>query len=143
MNRLLDRLMSCAGVMPAPVACVLALVFTGTALAGGTHSAHEVPKLLAQPKTTVTYEGNRVTVTFGPVDLPSGHDEELAASLPKHIFKLPDDMTMVGFRSSVFLKDGTPLPRQYIFTTFCSSTRTKTVSRARASRCFSPALVWR
>ncbi len=59
---------------------VLVLILTGTALAGGTHSAHEVPQLLAQPKTMVTYEDNRVTVTFGPVDLPSGHDGELAAN---------------------------------------------------------------
>jgi hypothetical protein len=93
-------------------------------------------------KTTVTYEGNRVTVTFGPVDLPSEHDGKLAASLPKHVFELPEDMTMVGFQSSVFLKDGTPLLAS-IFTTFCSSTRTKTVSRARASRSFSPVLVWK
>jgi len=100
--------------MTAPVACVLALVLSGTALADGSHSGHVVPTLSGQPATTVTYEGNRVTVTFGPVDLPSGHDGELAASLPKHVFKLPDDMTMVGFRSSVFLKDGTPLPRQYL-----------------------------
>jgi hypothetical protein len=86
MIRAFTRLMSCASVMPAPVACVLALVLTGIALAGGTHSTHEVPQLLAQPNTTVTYEGNRVTVTFGPVDLPSGPDGELAASLPKHEF---------------------------------------------------------
>jgi hypothetical protein len=106
--------MSRAGVMSAPVACVLALILTGPALAGGTHSAHEVPQLLAQPKTTVTYEGNRVTVTFGPVDLPSGHDGELAASLPKHVFGLPDDMTMVGYKSRVFTKGGVDLPRQYL-----------------------------
>jgi hypothetical protein len=114
MVRAFTNLISRAGVMPAPVACILALLLTGTALAGGTHSVHEVPQLLAQPKTTVTYEGNRVTVTFGPVDLPSGHDGELAASLPKHVFGLPEDMTMVGFQSSVFLKDGMPLPRQYL-----------------------------
>lgn len=114
MNRLLDRLISRAGVMSVPVTCVLALALTGTALAGGTHSGHEVPQLLAQPKTTVTYEGNRVTVTFGPVDLPSGHDGELAASLPKHVFGLPEDMTMVGYQSRVFTKDGVDLPRQYL-----------------------------
>lgn len=114
MKHLLTKLVSRAGVMSVPVACVLALVLTGTALAGGTHSAHEVPQLLAQPKTTVTYEGNRVTVTFGPVDLPSGHDGELAASLPKHVFGLPEDMTMVGFQSRVFTKDGVDLPRQYL-----------------------------
>ncbi|TKS61147.1 MAG: hypothetical protein EWM72_00634 [Nitrospira sp.] len=114
MNRLFTMLMSRVGIMSVPVACVLALVLTGTALADGTHSGHAVPQLSGQAATTVTYEGNRVTVTFGPVDLPSEHDGELAASLPKHIFKLPDDMTMVGFQSAVFLKDGTPLPRQYL-----------------------------
>ena len=93
---------------------VLVLVLTGSALADSTHSDHEAPSLLHQAKTTVTYEDNRVTVTFGPVDLPSAHDGDLAASLPKHVFALPDDMTMVGFQSAVFLKDGTPLPRQYL-----------------------------
>ena len=108
------RLLSRAGVVPVLVASALALVPTGIALAGGTHSAHEVPQLSGQATTTVTYEGNRVTVTFGPVDLPSGHDGELAASLPKHVFKLPDDMTMVGYQSRVFTKDGVDLPRQYL-----------------------------
>lgn len=107
-------LMSRASVMSMSVAGVLALALTSIALADGGHSMHAVPQLLGQTKTIVTYEGNRVTVTFGPVDLPSGHDGELAASLPKHIFTLPDDMTMVGFQSAVFLKDGTPLPRQYL-----------------------------
>src|SRR4030065_1374749 len=122
MIRFFARLMSRTNVMPAPVACVLALVLTGTAclqgggqaLADGTHSGHAVPQLSGQAATTVTYEGNRVTVTFGPVDLPSGHDGELAASLPKHAFKLPDDMTMVGYQSRVFTKDGVDLPRQYL-----------------------------
>ena len=88
------------------------------AFADGAHGGHHTPQLLSQPNTqpntTVTYEGNRVTVTFGPVDLPTGHDGELAASIPKHLFTLPDDMTMVGFNSAVFQKDGTPLPRQYL-----------------------------
>lgn len=92
----------------------IALIFTGPALADGTHSGHEVPQLLQQAKTTVTYEGDRVTVTFGPVDLPSSHDGELAASLPKHVFELPEDMALVGYRSRVFTKDGVDLPRQYL-----------------------------
>lgn len=114
MIRFSTLLRSRPGVMSAPGACVLALVLTGTALAGGTHSAHEVPQLLGQTRTAVTYEGNHVTVTFGPVDLPSGHDGDLAASLPKHVFTLPDDMTMVGYQSRVFTKDGVDLPRQYL-----------------------------
>lgn len=114
MNRLFTMLISQVGVVSVPVVSVLTLVLTGAALADGTHSAHEVPQLVAQPKTTVTHEGNRVTVTFGPVDLPSAHEGDLAASLPKHVFALPEDMVMVGYRSAVFTKDGVALPRQYL-----------------------------
>jgi len=59
-------------------------------------------------------QGNMVTLTFGPIDLPSAHDGELAASMPKHIFELPKDMHLVAYRSAVFTKDGKPLPRQYL-----------------------------
>ena len=97
-----------------PIALWLVLHLADISFADGTHGDHHAPQLLAQTSTTVTYEDNRVTVTFGPVDLPTGHDGELAASLPKHVFALPDDMTMVGFHSAVFQKDGTPLPRQYL-----------------------------
>jgi hypothetical protein len=92
----------------------LVLGVAGAAFADGAHGDHQVPKLVGQTTTTVTYQGNTVTVTFGPVNLPSAHDGELAASLPKHIFSLPEDMTMMGYRSAVFTKDGTPLPRQYL-----------------------------
>jgi hypothetical protein len=89
----------------------LALITASPVSAGGTH---EVPQLLGQARTTVTQENNRVTVTFGPVDLPSAHDGDLAASLPKHVFELPEDMVLVGYRSRVFTKDGVDLPRQYL-----------------------------
>jgi len=39
---------------------------------------------------------------------------ELAASQPKYVFTLSEDMTMIGFPFAVFLKDGMPLPRQYL-----------------------------
>ncbi len=96
------------------LAVFLVLGMAGTAFADGGHSDHGAPQLSGQTTTTVTSRGNTVTLTFGPVDLPSAHDGELAASLPKHIFSLPEDMTMVGYRSAVFTKDGTPLPRQYL-----------------------------
>jgi len=34
--------------------------------------------------------------------------------MPKHVFQLPKDMYMVGYKSSVFTKDGKPLPRNYL-----------------------------
>ncbi|MBI4400495.1 MAG: hypothetical protein HY581_02545 [Nitrospirae bacterium] len=95
-------------------ALMIAAVITGTAFAESGHSDHGVPRLSDQAKTIVTYEGNTVTLTFGPVDLPSAHEGELAASMPKHVFELPEDMALVGYRSAVFTKDGTPLPRQYL-----------------------------
>lgn len=101
-------------MVPVLAAFAIVVLVSGPAFADGTHGDHHVPQLSGQTTTTVTYQGNTVTLTFGPVDLPSVHDGELAASLPKHIFSLPEDMTMVGYRSAVFTKDGAPLPRQYL-----------------------------
>ena len=101
-------------VVAMPAVCALVLLVSGPAFADGAHSDHPVPQLVGQMATTVTHQGNTVTVTFGPVDLPSAHDGELAASIPKHVFALPEDMALVGYRSAVFTKDGAPLPRQYL-----------------------------
>jgi hypothetical protein len=62
----------------------------------------------------VTFEANTVTLTFGPIDLPAGHDGDLAASMPKHNFQLPKDMYMVGYKTAVFTKEGKPLPKNYL-----------------------------
>src|ERR1051325_10303671 len=75
---------------------------------------HTIPTLQNQTTTAVSINGNTVTLTFGPIDLPSSHDGELAASMPKHIFQLPKDMYMTGFKSAVFTKEGKPLPRNYL-----------------------------
>src|SRR5579885_2614335 len=82
--------------MPIVILCVL-LAWSTSALAGGAHDHHSVPTLNNQTTTTVTIQGNTVTLTFGPIDLPSPHDGELAASMPKHIFELPKDMYLVGY----------------------------------------------
>ncbi|MGH7218754.1 MAG: hypothetical protein ACREI1_00300, partial [Nitrospiraceae bacterium] len=71
-------------------------------LADGDHDHHAVPTLSHQTTTTVTFEANTVTLTFGPIDLPAGHDGDLAASMPKHNFQLPKDMYMVGYKTAVF-----------------------------------------
>lgn len=102
----MDRLLAVAGLIIAAL--------TSPAFAADSHDHHPVPSLNGQAKTTVTMQGNAVTLTFGPIDLPSAHDGELAASMPKHIFELPKDMHLVAYRSAVFTKDGQPLPRQYL-----------------------------
>jgi len=83
-------------------------------LADGGHDHHAVPTLSHQTTTTVTFEANTVTLTFGPIDLPAGHDGDLAASMPKHNFQLPKDMYMVGYKTAVFTKEGKPLPKNYL-----------------------------
>lgn len=85
----------------------------GQALAAESHS-HVVPTLNDQTRTTVSMTGTTVTLTFGPIDLPAGHDGDLAASMPRHIFELPKDMYLVGFKSAVFTKEGKALPQQYL-----------------------------
>lgn len=87
--------------------------WTGPAFASEMHD-HGIPTLSNQTKTTVSMQSNTMTLTFGPIDLPSSHDGELAASMPKHIFEVPKDRYLVAFRSAVFTKEGTPLPRQYL-----------------------------
>ena len=96
--------------------CLLfvSLWFVSPVLADSGHDHHAVPTLSKQTTTTVTVEPNTVTLTFGPIDLPAGHDGDLAASMPKHAFQLPADRYMVGYKTAVFTKDGTPLPKNYL-----------------------------
>ena len=98
----------------APFMLLTSLCLVTPALADGGHDHHAVPTLTNQTTTTVTLRDNTVTLTFGPIDLPAGHDGDLAASMPKHVFQLPTDMYMVGYKTAVFTKDGTPLPKNYL-----------------------------
>jgi len=95
-------------------ATLVILAWTGVALAADGHDHHAVPTLKNQTTTSVTIKDTTVTLTFGPIDLPSAHDGELAASMPKHIFQLPKDMYLLGYKSAVFTKDGKPLPQNYL-----------------------------
>jgi hypothetical protein len=88
--------------------------WAGQALAEGSHQHHQVPTLENQTMTSVSVEGNRVILTFGPIDLPASHDGDLAASMPHHTFQVPTDMYLVGYKSAVFTKEGKPLPQQYL-----------------------------
>jgi len=96
------------------LAVLTSLLLGSTAFADGGHNHHAVPTLKNQTTTKVTIEGNTVTLTFGPIDLPSSHEGDLAASMPKHVFQLPKDMYMIGYKSAVFTKDGQPLPKNYL-----------------------------
>lgn len=108
---------------------VLILLMTvGTAIAGGNHDHEGVPTLKNQGKTTVSVDGDTVTLTFGPIDLPVGHAGELAASMPIHYFSLPRDMYLTRFSSAVFTKDGRPLPNNYLHHILLINTSRESVS---------------
>ncbi len=92
----------------------IALLMAPPAFADGGHDHHAVPTLKNQTTTTVTITDDTITLTFGPIDLPTSHDGDLAASMPKHNFQLPKDMYMVGYTSAVFTKDGKELPKNYL-----------------------------
>jgi hypothetical protein len=102
------------GMMKVIVFLLVTLGCQSFAYATGEHDHHAIPTMPSRAATTVAIENNTVTLTFGPVDLPSGHDGDLAASMPKHIFQLPKDVYMTGFKSEVFTKDGRPLPKNYL-----------------------------
>jgi len=86
--------------------------FVGICSADGGHH-HAIPTL-KKGKTTVSYEADKITITFGPIDLPVGHSGDLAASMPKHFFSLPEDRHFVAFKSEVYTKEGTPLAPEYL-----------------------------
>jgi hypothetical protein len=85
-----------------------------SAQATGLPHDHGVPALSPAAPVSVEIEPDRITITFGPLDLPTGHEGELAASLPPHVFQVPRDTFLTGFHASLSTTDGTPLPRHYL-----------------------------
>ena len=95
------------------------LMFLGLASTGyadGGHDHHAIPTMPSLGETKINIDDDRVTLTFGPVDLPTSHDGDLASSMPKKVFQLPEDTYMIGYKSEVFTKDGQPLPKNYPIT---------------------------
>ena len=62
-----------------------------SAYADGGHAHHAIPTMPSLGQTTLTIDDQTVTLTFGPIDLPTGHDGDLASSMPKKVFQLPED----------------------------------------------------
>ena len=64
---------------------LLIMMPVGTALADGDHQhghAPAIPTLKNQVTTRISIADDAITLTFGPIDLPSPHEGDLAASLP-------------------------------------------------------------
>lgn len=74
---------------------------------------HAVPTLNSG-KTEVTLDGDTLTITFGPIDLPVSHAGDLAASMPQHFFHIAEDRYLIGYKSEVFTQAGEQLPNEYL-----------------------------
>jgi hypothetical protein len=48
--------------------------------------------------------------------------------MPKHVFQLPKDMYLIGYKSAVFTKEGKPLPQQYLHHILMLNTDKESVS---------------
>ena len=99
--------------------CLLILCFSCLAVQMGfahdqdSHEAQKVPTL-NKPLTNVMVKPDSIIVTFGPIDLPVHHSGDLAASMPKHFFNLPEDRYMTGYKTEAFAKNGKALPQEYL-----------------------------
>ena len=90
------------------------LLGTSPVFADALPHPHPPAEPQAKAVTTVTVKDNALVLTFGPIDLPTGHSGELASSMPIHFFKAPKDMHVTGYRSRIFTKEGKELPGQYL-----------------------------
>ena len=90
---------------------ILSLVVgtTGHSIAQDT----KVPVLANKVNASFSMDGNRITVTLGPITLPTGHYGDLGASM-QYVFTVPRDFFLVGYEAKVYDKDGTPLPKNYL-----------------------------
>ena len=102
--------------------CAMASLFTFLAFSlvlahdPATHGSHDGPQIpkLNKATTRVSLEPETITITFGPLDLPVPHSGDLAASMPKHYFNLPEDRYMTGYKTEIFTMDGKALPQEYL-----------------------------
>jgi len=87
---------------------------TTVALAHEKSHQHQQVPTLDKTQTTVTIEEDKVTITFGPIDLPAGHEGDLAASMPRHFFNMPELRYMTGYKAEVFTMEDGPMPKEYL-----------------------------
>lgn len=95
---------------------LITAMMASSAYADGGHNHQTVPTLKKQKvESTIVYGENTATLTFGPIDLPAGHDEgDMGDSMPRFYFQLPEDKYLIGFKSALSTVDGKELPRNYL-----------------------------
>ncbi len=97
------------------IGCTLIFLFAPPLFGHESHST-TAPKIptLKKSLTSVQVHTDSIAITFGPLDLPAPHSGDLAASMPKHFFHLPEDRYMTGYKTEAFTQEGTPLPQEYL-----------------------------
>ena len=121
----------------------LLIVLNTTGIGKADEGHHHSVPTLKKGLTEVAYDEDKITITFGPIDLPVGHSGDLAASMPKHFFKVPEDRYLTGFKSEVFTKDGKLNYPRNISTTFSYWIWIKKASPAPENHCSSLVPEWK
>jgi len=85
----------------------LACLFLTTTVALAHEKSH-------QHQQVPTLDKTQTTVTIGPIDLPAGHEGDLAASMPRHFFNMPELRYMTGYKAEVFTMEDGPMPKEYL-----------------------------
>jgi hypothetical protein len=94
---------------------IMSVFMISSAYADGGHVHPAIPTLKKQVGSKITYGENTATLTFGPIDLPTGHGEgDMGDSMPRFHFQLPEDKYLIGFKSALSTVEGKELPRNYL-----------------------------
>ncbi len=92
---------------------VLVLAQLGSARANNVPT-EPPPELASMVPSSIKVDSASLTITFGPVDLPTRHHEDLAKEIPKRVFEVPRDMFITGYKARVIGKDGVVLSGPYV-----------------------------
>jgi hypothetical protein len=97
------------------LAALIVFLMGSPVYADGGHNHHAVPTLKKRVASTITYGENSATLTWGPIDLPTGHGEgDMGDSIPRFNYQLPEDKYLIGFKSDMSTIDGKKLPKNFL-----------------------------
>ncbi|WP_447984586.1 hypothetical protein [Nitrospira sp. Nam74] len=98
-------------VISRPVGLVLVLVLCSLLSAQISEGLDaNIPTLVGQANAITRFDPSSVIVMFGPLSL----SEHPHALIPKHVFTVPRDMFVTGYKATFSTSRGDPLPRKFI-----------------------------
>lgn len=90
------------------------IIVVGIGMGDANYSAAKYSSKKKGELVQIEREKNAISILFGPIDLPTSHHMELAASIPPYQFQLDRDRYLIGFETEVFTEEGKALPNHYL-----------------------------